>query len=76
MVEVTQELMYEVLKQIQSDMAGLKDGQREHTAALNALRTHMVALQQDVSNIYAVLVRHENPLDRIERRLNIVEVSP
>jgi septal ring factor EnvC (AmiA/AmiB activator) len=76
MVEVTQELMYEVLKQIQSDMAGLKDGQREHTAALNALRTHMVALQQNVSNIYAVLVRHENRLDRIERRLNIAEVSP
>jgi septal ring factor EnvC (AmiA/AmiB activator) len=76
MVEVTQELKYEVLKQIQSDMAGLKDGQREHAAALNEVRTHMVALQQDVSNIYAVLGRHENRLDRIERRLNIVEVSP
>jgi septal ring factor EnvC (AmiA/AmiB activator) len=76
MVQVTQELMYEVLKQIQSDVMGLRDGQREHTAALNALRTHMVALQQDVSNIYAVLVRHENRLDRIERRLNIAEVNP
>jgi hypothetical protein len=76
MAEVTQELMYEVLKQIQSDMVGLKEGQREHTAALNALRTYMVALQQDVPNIYAVLVRHDNRLDRIERRLNIVEVSP
>jgi septal ring factor EnvC (AmiA/AmiB activator) len=76
MVQVTQELMYEVLKQIQPDVMGLRDGQREHTAALNALRTHMVALQQDVSNIYAVLVRHENRLDRIERRLNIAEVNP
>jgi septal ring factor EnvC (AmiA/AmiB activator) len=73
MAEVTQELMYEVLNQIQSDMAGLKDGQREHTAALNAVRTYMVALQQDVSNIYAILVRHENRLDRIERRLEISE---
>ena len=73
MVEVTPELIYEVLKQIQSDMAGLKDGQREHTAALNAVRTYMVALQQDVSNIYAILVRHENRLDRIERRLEISE---
>jgi septal ring factor EnvC (AmiA/AmiB activator) len=76
MAEVTLELIYEILKQIQSDMMGLRDGQREHTAALNALRTHIVALQQDVSNIYAVLVRHENRLDRIERRLNIAEVSP
>ncbi len=73
MVEVTPELTYEVLKQIQADMGGLKDGQREHSAALNALRTHMVALQQDVSNIYAILVRHENRLDRIERRLEISE---
>ena len=76
MAEVTNELMYEVLKQIQSDMHGLKEGQREHSAALNALRTHMVALQQDVSNIYAILVRHEHRLDRIGRRLEIVEVSP
>ena len=73
MAEVTQEPMYEVLKQVQSDMVGLKDGQREHTAAVNALRTHMVAIQQDVSNIYAILVRHENRLDRIERRLEISE---
>ena len=73
MAQVTPELMYEVLKQIQSDTAGLKDGQREHAAALNALRTHLVALQQDVSNIYAILVRHENRLDRIERRLEISE---
>jgi septal ring factor EnvC (AmiA/AmiB activator) len=75
MAQVTPELMYEVLKQIQSDTAGLKDGQREHSAALNALRTHLVALQQDVSNIYAILVRHENRLDRIERRLEISETS-
>jgi hypothetical protein len=74
MAEVTQELIfYEVLKQIQSDMVGLKDGQREHSAAMNAFRTRMVALQQDVSNIYAILVRHENRLDRIERRLEITE---
>jgi septal ring factor EnvC (AmiA/AmiB activator) len=74
MAEFTQELIFhEVLKQIQSDMVGLKDGQREHSAAMNAFRTHMVALQQDVSNIYAILVRHENRLDRIERRLKITE---
>jgi hypothetical protein len=33
----------------------------------------MVALQQGVSNIYPILVRHENRLDRIERRLEISE---
>ena len=29
MAEVTNELMYEVLKQLQADMAALKEGQRE-----------------------------------------------
>jgi len=73
MAEVNGELIYEVLKQIQQDLAALKEGQREHTAALNALRTHVLALQQDQANIYSILVRHETPLDSIERRLNIAE---
>jgi len=74
MAEVTQELIYEVLKQIQSDVRGLKEGQREHSAALNALRTHLVALQQDVQNLYSIGVRHDERLERIERRLEISEV--
>ena len=73
MAEVNGELIYEILKQIQQDLAALKEGQREHTAALNALRTHVLALQQDQANIYSILVRHESRPDRIERRLNIAE---
>jgi two-component sensor histidine kinase len=76
MAEVTNELMYDVLKQIQSDVAGLKDGQRELTSSMNAVRTYLVALQQDVSNIYTILVRHETRFDRIERRLDIAETVP
>jgi hypothetical protein len=75
MADVTTELMYKVPKQLQSDMTALKEGQRETNAALNAIRIHMVALQQDVQNIYAMLTRHETRLDRIERRLEIAEVS-
>jgi hypothetical protein len=73
MVEVTNELMYEVLKQMQGDIAALKEGQREHNSALNAIRIHMVAMHQDVQNIYAILGRYETRLDRIERRLEIAE---
>jgi septal ring factor EnvC (AmiA/AmiB activator) len=74
MTEITNELMYEVLKKIQSDVSELKQGQRETNARLNALTTHFVGLQQDISNIYATLTRHDARLDRIERRLEIVEV--
>jgi hypothetical protein len=73
MAEITAELMYEILKQIQADIVSLKEGQRETNSALNALRTHMLAMQQDIQNIYTILVRHETRLDRIERRLELSE---
>jgi hypothetical protein len=75
MAEIDSELMYEVLKKIQSDISELKDGQRETNARLNAVGTHLTGLQQDISNIYAILTRHDSRLDRIERRLEIVEVG-
>jgi hypothetical protein len=74
MADVTNELMYEVLKQMQADLVALKEGQREHNSALNAIRTHMVAMHQDIQNVYAILGRHEIRLDRIERRLEIADV--
>jgi hypothetical protein len=72
MAEVTNELIYEVLKKLQADVAGLKDVWVENTAALNAIRTHMIG-SQDIQNIYSVLARHDAPLARIESRLEIVE---
>jgi septal ring factor EnvC (AmiA/AmiB activator) len=73
MAAVTNELIYEVLKQVQSDIAEPKQGQREINARLNALTAHMVGLQQDISNIYATLTRQDARLERIERRLELSE---
>jgi hypothetical protein len=73
MAEVTSELIYEVLKKMQPDVAALKEGQRETNSALNAIRIHMVAMQQDIQNVYVALTRHETGFDRIERRLEIAE---
>jgi hypothetical protein len=73
MAEVTNELIYEVLKPLQSDVTGLKDAWQENTAALNAIRTHVIAQSQDIQNIYAILARHDGRLARIERRLEITE---
>jgi hypothetical protein len=70
MAEVTNELIYEVLKKLQAEVAGLKDVWVENTAALNAIRTHMIGQSQDIQNIYSVLARHDA---RIESRLEIVE---
>lgn len=73
MAEVSSELIYEVLKQVREEVSSLKQGQAELKAEMHAFRGYMVALQQDTQNIYTILVRHETRLDRIERRLELVE---
>jgi predicted nucleic acid-binding Zn-ribbon protein len=73
MAEVNNEPIYEVLKKLQADVAGLKDVWIENTAALNAIRTHMIAQSQDIQNIYSVMARHDVRLAHIESRLEIVE---
>jgi hypothetical protein len=67
--EVANELMYEVLKQIQSD------SRQENTAPLNAAPTHVIAQSQDNQNLYPVLIRHDARLEHIELSLDIVEVT-
>jgi septal ring factor EnvC (AmiA/AmiB activator) len=73
MAEATQDLMYEILEQLQADMAEVKQAQHETNHRLNALTTHVVGLHQDVSNIYSMLTRQEGRLERIGRRLEISE---
>jgi DNA repair ATPase RecN len=73
MAEVTQELIYEVLKQLQDRMNSFDRKLDEVKAEMQALRIHSVAVQQDIQNIYAVFGRHDARLERIERRLEISE---
>ncbi|MBB3391883.1 putative nucleic acid-binding Zn-ribbon protein [Rhizobium sp. BK275] len=75
MTEVTQELMYALLKRMHPDISGIKDGQNEIKSELNAMRGTMISMQQDIQNIYAVLARHEQRLDRIENRLELRELA-
>jgi uncharacterized protein YaaR (DUF327 family) len=74
MAQVTNENMYEVLKQIQDGMTSFGRKLDEFKTELHAVRAHSVAIQEDIHNIYSILVRHEGRLERIERRLDIVEV--
>ena len=73
MAEVANELMYEVLKQIQNDLSAVKSTTQEIKAELTAVRMHQFAIQQDIHNIYGMLGRHDERLDRIERRLELTE---
>lgn len=71
MAEISADLIYEVLKAMQRDMSLIKGDIGEVKASLNALRGHQVSMQQDVNNIYGMLARYDDRLERIERRLEL-----
>jgi len=73
MADVTNELIYEVLKQLQDRMGSFDRKLDEVKSELQALRIHSVAVQQDIQNIYSILTRHDARLERIERRLELAE---
>ncbi len=73
MADISADLVYEVLKQVQHDIAQFKEQSRETNLAFNAVRGHLVALQQDVGNIYGVLARLDERLEHIEKRLELTD---
>lgn len=75
MAAINAELIYEILKSLQSDIRLLKDGQSEIKQELISIRGTMVSMQQDINNIYGILARHDGRLDRIERRLELRELA-
>jgi tetrahydromethanopterin S-methyltransferase subunit G len=42
---------------------------------MQSLRGTMISMQQDVHNIYGVLTRHHQRLDRIENRIELRELA-
>lgn len=73
MAEATNELMYERLRSLHTrmDRQGLKLD--EIKSELQAIRQHQLATSQEVGNIYVKLSRHDDQLDRIEKRLGLIE---
>lgn len=73
MADVTNELIFEVLKEVQDRLTTVDSKVTELKSEMQAFRGHLISLQQDVHNIYTILDRHDSRLDRIERRLQLVE---
>jgi hypothetical protein len=74
MPEVSNELIYEVLKILQCDVGEVKSSIGDVKTELNALRGHMISLQQDAHNSCGILGRHDGRFERIERRLELSDV--
>lgn len=75
MAEVTNELMFELMKRMHQEIGGLRLDIGEVKTELNSIRGTMVAMQSDIHNIYGILGRHDDRLRRIERRLELCELA-
>ncbi len=75
MAEVDGDLIYEILKNLQSRTTNLELVTIEHSQALNAIRGHAASIQTDTNNIYSVLTRIDQRLDRMEHRLDLRELA-
>lgn len=73
--QVSNELMYEFLKKMNSDISQIKLSVNDLKSEVNSLCGTMVAMQQDIHNIHGVLGRHEQRLERIESRLELRELA-
>lgn len=73
MVEVSNELLLDVLRKMQARLADLKSGQQEIKTEIQALRGHQLAIQQDTHNLYATVTDVRARIDRIEGRLNLAD---
>ena len=75
MGDVTNELMYELMKRIHHEMSEMHLDLGEVKRELNIARIHMAEMQSDIDNVYGVMGRQDLRLDRIERRLEIGEFA-
>ena len=71
MVDVSLDLVLEVVNSLQERVIKTDAKMDELRGEMQAFRGHMISLQQDVHNIYGILARYETRFDRIERRLEL-----
>ncbi|PWW04336.1 hypothetical protein DFR52_1011031 [Hoeflea marina] len=80
MAEVTNELIFDVLKQIQTRMTHLDDGQQEIKGRIGSLSeqvrglaSSLNAAHTDIGNIYLSLDKLDQHVHRIEKRLELAD---
>ncbi len=75
MAEVTQALVYEMVQQIHSDIAGLKAGQRDLGQEMSSVRGQVHLLQGDLNHLRHSVSQMDIRLERIETRLELRELA-
>ena len=73
MTEVTLDMLYGLALEVHDIQSDLLRSTSEALEEVRSWHSDMAAMRQDTRNILALLGRHETRLDRIERRLELVE---
>ncbi len=71
MADVSNELIFEVLKQVQQRLDKVDHKVDELKSEMNAMGGYLISMQQDVQNVYGILGRYDGRLEHIERRLEL-----
>ena len=75
MATVDADLVYEVLKRIQADIALLKEGQRDLRQDNLSIRNQIHNMQGDINSLRGSFAQMDQRLDRIENRLELRELA-
>ncbi len=70
---ITNELMYETLKEMQAQLSGLKTGQGEILRRLSNIETASARLGRDHAQTYTDVVEDRHAVDAISQRLERIE---
>ena len=70
---VSNELLYEVLKNIQADISTLKKMRSEMREGFAASRSHMQASQKDAIFFEGRLISVESDIEKIKKRLDLLD---
>jgi len=73
MAEVTNELLYEVLKKLQADMAEVKKTLSDHGHQFIRIREEINALRGDDLRRESMQAQMDHRLERIEHRLQLTD---
>ena len=74
MADITNELIYEVLKAMQARLGNIEDALRDHKGQFIALRQEMHAINTNITNLYETIAVLDTRPSRIERRLEIIDL--
>ena len=73
MTEVSGDLILEILKSMQNRLIKMEESIAELKTEMRAIRSHMIAMETDIVNLYSGQPKTELRLERIEKRLELAD---